>query len=91
MRFHFAFSKMTNLLDLSECTKYFHLVYVEFLELICRFSLAYWEDPMHGESQVPDQVSKKVECILCKLWEHHTRVTNEKLRIMNSLKGRFKS
>mmetsp|Transcript_22334 Transcript_22334/g.34579 ORF Transcript_22334/g.34579 Transcript_22334/m.34579 type:complete len:133 (-) Transcript_22334:194-592(-) len=38
----FIYSKMTNLYDLTNGKAYFHLVYVEFLEFLARFSIIFW-------------------------------------------------
>ena len=44
MRHCFVGSKMTNLKDLEENYKYFCLNWTEFLELICRVSMYYFDD-----------------------------------------------
>jgi len=40
----FIYSKMTNLKEKEEETLYFSLKYVEFLEMVCRVSLTFYEN-----------------------------------------------
>uniref|UniRef100_A0A7S3IRZ2 Uncharacterized protein n=1 Tax=Strombidium inclinatum TaxID=197538 RepID=A0A7S3IRZ2_9SPIT len=89
MRFHFIFSKMTNLHDLSECGRYFQLLFVEFLELISRFSIAYWEDQESEGITPPESVGDKVQFLLEKLWAPKIKVQDQKNMLLASIANKF--
>ena len=53
----FYISKMTNLKDREDKQRYFYLVYVEFLEFICRVGIELWKkDGLAADSQVHEKV-----------------------------------
>ena len=60
---------MTNLKDLEECEKYNSLVYVEFLEFLCRCALS-----IHDVGRKEGDIALAVEDIVYKLisvlWAH---------------------
>ena len=73
---NFVCSKMTNLHDLREANRYHSLAYVEFLELLCRFSLSYWrvkkeEAPL---SYIPHDIEDKVYDVMEIMWEFRKKI-----------------
>ena len=75
LRHCFVVSKMTNLEDLSHSEKYECLLYVEFLECLCRVSISYWDREIEeGRGQYsPPFVEDKVYSILEMLWAHRKK------------------
>ena len=79
----FIYSKMTNLKEKEEETLYFTLKYVEFLEMLCRVSLTYYENikilidsgQTTGEDQdeIPHDIEIKIFTFMEKLWAHRKK------------------
>ena len=66
----FVYCQMTNLEDLEESKKYFHLKFVEFLEFISRVTLIYHDlRQTNGALKPPLDVEDKVFEVLEILWE----------------------
>ena len=79
----FVYSKMTNLKEKEEETLYFSLRYVEFLEMVCRVSLTYYENMKilidSGEAtgddqeEIPHDIEIKIFTFMEKLWAHRKK------------------
>ncbi len=79
----FIYSKMTNLKEKEEETLYFSLKYVEFLEMVCRVSLTYYENmkilidsgEVTGQEQeeIPHDIEDKIFSFMDKLWKHRKK------------------
>lgn len=76
----FVVSKMTNLEDLARNDKYECLLYVEFLECLCRVSIMYWDYQIEiGNTKfLPRMVEDKVYSILEMLWESQIKKRKSK-------------
>ena len=57
LRYHFVYSKMTNLEDLVDTDEYLRLQYVEFMEMIVRVAHSYWA--VRKENEEPNEDSSK--------------------------------
>lgn len=75
----FVFSKMTNILDNQKPQKYLSLEYVEFLEMICRFSVCFVQDRA-GEEHVSELVEEMVEEVVQIMWEARIKAPRKKRR-----------
>lgn len=77
MRLIFIYSQMTNLKDGSNPRKYYFLLHVELLEMICRVSHNYWENRRKLEiprenvefSPYPYKIVEQVEDVLMQLFK----------------------
>jgi len=76
-----VYSKQTNYYDLSESNYYFSLQFIEFIEFICRFSIAY--------SEISDkrsaEIAEKVYDVVSKLWQ----IKKKESENLNLLKGKL--
>ena len=59
---------MTNHNDLDESWKYFQIKFVEFLDMICRIALDYFEELDKKGIKVPKDIDDKVYALLKILW-----------------------
>ena len=83
MRNCFVFSMMTNLKDLEEQDVYQRLSYVEFLEMICRVSMSYWDKRREKEmpredrdkTAYPYSIEEMVDEVLQAVWNAKEKVS----------------
>lgn len=73
---------MTNLEDLNENKKYFHLKFVEFLDFLCRVAILYHQMRKDNGIKPPNDIEDKVHEVLEVLWEHKVKKDARKAKVV---------